>query len=103
MHEGGFCIAETYSQQHHRHVGCKHDVLRKRMTFISSVTGMYTLVFIYSNGCVTFASLVSSGVCSMKRMTFVLSVLSHVYADLNLYEQLCCLRLVGTQRCSIPL
>jgi hypothetical protein len=50
---------------------------------------MYTPVFIYSNGCVTFASSVPSGVRSMKMMTFTLSVRSHVYADLHLFEQLC--------------
>jgi hypothetical protein len=35
-------------------------------------------VFIYSNGCATFASSVLSGVQSMKMMTFASSVSSHV-------------------------
>jgi hypothetical protein len=37
----------------------------------------------------------------MKRMTFASSGSSQVYAGLYLLEQLCCLHLVGAQRCSI--
>jgi hypothetical protein len=37
----------------------------------------------------------------MKRMTFASSVSSHMYDGLHLFEQMCHLCLVGTQRCSI--
>jgi hypothetical protein len=97
------CIVETQSLQRHRHIRCKQDTLIKRMTFASRCPIIYTPVFIYSNGCAAFASSVPSSVWSMKRMTFALSVPSHVYANLHLLERLCCLRLVGTQWCSIPL
>jgi hypothetical protein len=38
VHEGSFCIVKTQSQQHHRHVRCKQDVLMNMMTFVSSVS-----------------------------------------------------------------
>jgi hypothetical protein len=53
------------------------------------------------NGCAAFASSVPSGIRSMKRMTFALSVPSHVYASIHLLERMCHLRLVSAQRCSI--
>jgi hypothetical protein len=34
----------------------------------------------------------------MKRMTFTLSVLSHVYTNLHILERLCCLRLIGVRQ-----
>jgi hypothetical protein len=37
----------------------------------------------------------------MKMMTFTSSVPSHVYTGLHLLEQMCRLRLVSAQRCSI--
>jgi hypothetical protein len=38
MHEGGFCNVKIKSWQHNRNVVCKHDVLMKMITFVSSVS-----------------------------------------------------------------
>ena len=85
--EGGFCIAGTQSQQHHRHVRCERNMSMKRMTFASSVPSHVYAGLHKLERCVAFASSVPGGVQSMKRMTFASSMPSHVYADLHKLER----------------